>query len=206
MVSIDLRDAYLHVPIHGSFRRFLRFGINGRRFEFLVLPFGFSIAPWLFTMLLKPVLAFVHSHGHPFFGYLDDFLASAPSHSLAAVLGHDLASLFLHLCFLIHPRKSNFLPSQSKQYLGAVFCSVTQVVRPPLDRLSAVQALVRSLGPNQHAPLRFWMSLLGRLTALQALTLWGRLVLRSTQFWINRSRHLPLDALIVLPPSIHLDL
>jgi hypothetical protein len=40
--SIDLRDAYFHVPIHPEDRKFLRFGWRGRLFQFCVLPFGLS--------------------------------------------------------------------------------------------------------------------------------------------------------------------
>jgi hypothetical protein len=38
--SIDLRDAYFHVPIHAAGRKFFRFGWRGRLFQFCVLPFG----------------------------------------------------------------------------------------------------------------------------------------------------------------------
>ena len=51
-VSIDLSDAYLHVPMHRSTRRYLRFAIDGQVFTFRALPFGISIAPWVFTRLM----------------------------------------------------------------------------------------------------------------------------------------------------------
>ena len=48
-VSIDLKDAYFHVPIHVRSRRLLRFAIatnDGLRvFEFRALPFGLTSAP-----------------------------------------------------------------------------------------------------------------------------------------------------------------
>jgi hypothetical protein len=40
--SIDLRDAYFHVPIHAADRKFLRFGWRGCLYQFCVLPFGLS--------------------------------------------------------------------------------------------------------------------------------------------------------------------
>jgi hypothetical protein len=40
--SINLRDAYFHIPIHAADRKFLCFGWRGRLFQFCVLPFSLS--------------------------------------------------------------------------------------------------------------------------------------------------------------------
>ena len=40
MVSIDLKDAYLQIPIHPASHRFLRFTAGGRTWQFRVLCFG----------------------------------------------------------------------------------------------------------------------------------------------------------------------
>ena len=40
--SIDLKDAYFHVPIAKDARKYLQFGWRGRLFQFCVLPFGLS--------------------------------------------------------------------------------------------------------------------------------------------------------------------
>ncbi len=52
-VSIDLQDAYLHVPIRRSSRKYLRFVSEGRCYQFTVLPFGLSTAPRVFTILME---------------------------------------------------------------------------------------------------------------------------------------------------------
>jgi len=38
--SLDLKDAYFHVPICPEHRPFLRFAFQGQAFQFQVLPFG----------------------------------------------------------------------------------------------------------------------------------------------------------------------
>ena len=43
--SIDLSDAYLHVPIHLESRKYLRFAIEGKVFQYRALPFGISLPP-----------------------------------------------------------------------------------------------------------------------------------------------------------------
>jgi len=57
LTSIDLRDAFLHVPIHPSSRRYLQFQWRGKLYQFKVLPFGLSLAPLIFIKVLN------HSYG-----------------------------------------------------------------------------------------------------------------------------------------------
>ena len=47
--SIDLKDAYFHVPIAPHHRQFLQFAFQGHHFHFRVLPFGLSLPPRVFT-------------------------------------------------------------------------------------------------------------------------------------------------------------
>ena len=43
-VSIDLIDAYLHVPIHPQSQKYLRFMFRGQVFRVMVLPFGMALS------------------------------------------------------------------------------------------------------------------------------------------------------------------
>ena len=51
--SIDLTDAYLHIPIHPACQKFLVFQVGNRRFMWLVLPFGLNTAPRVFSDVMK---------------------------------------------------------------------------------------------------------------------------------------------------------
>jgi len=55
-VSIDLKDAYWYVPLKESFKKYLSFAIEGRKYQFRVLPFSLNIAPMVFTRLMKSIL------------------------------------------------------------------------------------------------------------------------------------------------------
>ncbi|KAK7101733.1 hypothetical protein V1264_020070 [Littorina saxatilis] len=52
VTSIDLTDAYFHILIHPSDRKWLRFLWGEKMFQFRALPFGLSLAPWIFTMVV----------------------------------------------------------------------------------------------------------------------------------------------------------
>ena len=56
MITMDLKDAYLSVPIHADHSKYLRFEWESELWEFTCLPFGLSSAPRVFTKVMKPVI------------------------------------------------------------------------------------------------------------------------------------------------------
>ena len=57
MASIDLKEAYLQVPVHPASRHFLRFMFRGTVYQFKALCFGLSTAPQVFIRVMAPVSA-----------------------------------------------------------------------------------------------------------------------------------------------------
>ena len=55
VTSVDFKDAYFHIPIQEQSRKYLRFHVQGRTYQFKALPFGLSTAPMEFTVLAKEV-------------------------------------------------------------------------------------------------------------------------------------------------------
>ena len=76
-VSIDIRDAYLHVPMHQAVRKYLRFVVNKKVYQFTCLPFGLATSPREFTKLLGPVVSLLRQQGVKLHVYLDDWLIGA---------------------------------------------------------------------------------------------------------------------------------
>ena len=73
-VSIDLTDAYLHVPIHHQSRKYLRFVHEDQVYHFSALPFGMSLSPLFFSKLMDVIAAFLRQRAISVFPYLDDWL------------------------------------------------------------------------------------------------------------------------------------
>ena len=72
--KIDLQDAYFHVPIHPSSRKYLRFTFKNKVYQFQVLPLGLNTAPQVFTRLGHMVTGYLHHQGISVIPYLDDWL------------------------------------------------------------------------------------------------------------------------------------
>ena len=84
VTSVDFKDAYFHIPIQEQSRKYLRFHVQGRTYQFKALPFGLSTAPMGFTVLAKEVKLMAIRKGIRIHQYLDDWLVRARSLSDSA--------------------------------------------------------------------------------------------------------------------------
>ena len=74
VTSIDFKDAYFHIPIQEQSRKYLRFHVQGRTYQFKALPFGLSTAPLGFTVVAKEVKLMAIHKGIKIHQYLDDLV------------------------------------------------------------------------------------------------------------------------------------
>ena len=79
MVSLDLQDAYFNIPIFSLHCKYLHFIWKNQRYEFICLPFGYSLAPRVFTKVFKPIILYLRLHGLRIIIFLDDILLVASS-------------------------------------------------------------------------------------------------------------------------------
>ena len=68
-VSIDLKDAYLHIPGHPQSRRFLGFQFMDLTYQYKVLPFGLKDSPWVFTRVVATLVGHLRRLGIRVFYY-----------------------------------------------------------------------------------------------------------------------------------------
>ena len=80
MTTLDLKDAYLSVPIHRDSQKFLQFLWRNKCYAFQGLCFGWNTGPRVFTKLLKPIAACLRKQGVCMILYLDDFLILGSSY------------------------------------------------------------------------------------------------------------------------------
>jgi hypothetical protein len=184
--SIDLSDAYLHVPIHPSSRRFLRIALSTSEvYEFRVLPFGLNTAPRVFTRVATAVAAHLRRRGIRIHVYLDDWLVLDQNRLSLEERIPEILLFVRSLGFLVNEKKSRLYPSQRFEHLGLLFDTSAQMIRPA-DHLvekailagSATDLLV-NLTPRRL------MQVIGLLNALADFVPLGRLRLRPIQFWLR---------------------
>ena len=130
VVSVDLTDAYFHIPIHQRSQKLLRFHVGGRSFQFRALPFGIATAPIEFTRVVKEVKLMLQNMGIRIHQYLDDWLLRAPTQQICMEQSKQLVQFVQELGWVINFKKSELTPTQKFDFLGYRFDLVRGEVLP----------------------------------------------------------------------------
>ena len=179
--KIDLQDAYFHVPIHPSSRKYLRFAFENRVYQFQVLPFGLNTAPQVFTRLGHTVTAYLHRQGISVIPYLDDWLIHQPDRQV--LLRHQaqlLNSLDL-VGFILNQKKSELDLTQDLQFLGIHLRLDLGKALLPESKAWEIVARARHLSSLKVLNYTQVSQILGSLNWASGLIPLGRLYLRPLQ-------------------------
>ena len=169
MVSIDLKDAYLQIPIHPDSRKYLRFVALNQVFQFKALCLGLSMATQVFTWVMAPVSAFLHRLGIPMCRCLDDWLLQASSRPLVLQALETVIHLCQDLGIVINWEKSNLIPSQRVILNSTLFRA-----SPSQPRVEKLCLTVEEFLPCNVQPISLWRKLLGVLSSLTSIVPGGK--------------------------------
>ena len=207
--SIDLSDAYLHIPIHPNSRKYLRFCYKSQVFQFTSLPFGLATAPQVFTMIVKEVKLMALSRGLRVHQYLDDWLIRSQSQEEAQVNTQAVVDLTQSLGWIINQEKSELKPTQVFLFVGYEYHLDSALVKPTQERWLKLQDLILRLKSKHVLTARCLMSLIGLLASTEKMVPEGRLHMRPFQFHLKEHWRYPqsLDSLLPWTEAIaaHLD-
>ena len=145
LFKFDLKSSYHHVEIFPDHRRFLAFSWdfgNGvlKHFQFAVLPFGLSSAPYLFTKLLRPVITSWRCKGIPMENFLDDGLGGGASKMKAKINSLTVHADLLKFGFAVNEEKSIWEPVQIITWLGTVLDTNQGFISVTEQRISKLKA------------------------------------------------------------------
>lgn len=181
MASIDLEDAYFSVQIHNEYTKFLRFFWRNQLYQFLVLPFGYSGAPRLFTKITNPIMAKLHSLGVRTAIYIDDIII-VEDDKLRLQRNVDLViGMLTQLGFKVNFKKSTIVPTQNIQHLGFILSSTQLQLSLPREKCDKIEELCAHALDADHISIRDVTKLIGVLTAAYKATMWGKLFYRDLE-------------------------
>ncbi len=183
--SIDLSDAYFHIPIYPKHRKYLRFCFLGVVYQFRALPFGLSSAPWIFTKVMSEIRGMVHPLGILLLMYLDDWLVQTLNLKQGIQHSNFMVLLCQKLGLLINHQKSELYPTQRFQFIGALFDLILNRVYPKQVNLTKLQLLIHFFLSSTSATAKKWTSLLGLMASQYRFIKWGRLRMREIQWHLH---------------------
>ena len=203
MVSMDMSDAYFHIPIHQSSRKYLRFTFNLRTFQFKALCFGLTTAPQVFTRVLAPLAKIVHLAGFQILLYLDDWLVIGRSREEVLRAKEFVMTLAQELGILINLEKSSLVPTQVINYLGMTIDTDRFWVSPTEKRTDSARQILERFLASEGQQAKAWQSLLGHLSSLEKFIPGSRLRMRPLQFFLNKTWDRESQStLIPVPPDL----
>jgi hypothetical protein len=199
-VSLDLLDAYFHIPMHPDYQHFLRLSHEGKVYQFRALPFGLASAPLIFTTVVKAFVAPFHALGLKLHFYLDDWLLTC---QCRVTLRRQLTLLLWRVRqagWVVNEDKSELDPSQDFVFVGVRFRTAEGLMSPPQDRI-----LVRQWRRRTSVSAREFLQLLGLLNSVADQVPSGRLHMRPLQLLLLsqwRPHSDPLDRSVRVPGDL----
>ena len=133
-------------------RKYLRFHVQGKTYQFKALPFGLSTAPLEFTVVTKEVKLMTLQKGIRIHQYLDDWLVRARCNQTCLQHTQTLVALCQDLGWLVNMDKSKLEPKKVFDFVGYQFDLKEGKVRLILDRWRTQTTNLPSLAT--HVPHR----------------------------------------------------
>ena len=182
-LSMDLKDAYLHVAVFPPHRKYLRFCIMGNHYQVRAMPFGLAVAPRIFTKLMAVIGSYLRAREIQIYMYLDDWLIKNQNREILVSQSRMVLQLIERLGLIVNHAKSHLVPSQVIQYLGAVFNLQEGMIYPTLERCTKIQEEIRLLMSQTHQTAQLFLHVLGLMASCIDLTPLARLHMRPIQFY-----------------------
>lgn len=190
MAVLDLKDAYLMVPVAKNHRKYLRFSFLGVIYEFKCLPFGLCTAPFTFTKLLKPVIQTLRTQGITLVVYLDDILIIASSKDECNTHLSIVQKLLESLGFIISGDKSQVKPTQRCTYLGFIIDSSKFRVELTDKKRNSISQLIARFFTADDCTIEELAQLNGTLVAACPAIRYGWLYTKR----LEREKYLALES------------
>ena len=205
VMSIHFKDAYFHIPIQNQSRKYLRFHVQDKTYQFKALPYGLSSAPLEFTVVAKEVKLMASQWGIRLHQYLDNWLVWVKSHQTCLQHTQTLVTLCQDPRWLVNLEKSELDPKQVFDIVTYQFGLKEGKVRPTQDPWQTLRTKIRDLLAGPTCPVRQLMSLIGLLTATEKQVHLGRLHMRPIQWHLKQNWRVPesLEKVIPVPRSLH---
>lgn len=143
----------------------MRFQFDQRYFEFTCLPFGLSVAPLIFTKIMKPIVSNLRKRGYLSVLYLDDFLLFRNSYSACQDNVKETWKLLKKLGFIINEKKSRITQSQRCKFLGFYFDSVRWTVELTKEKKESIREKSTQLKSRNSVKIRVFAQFLGTLVS-----------------------------------------
>jgi hypothetical protein len=201
MTSIDLTDAFLHVLVHETSKRYLRFHWNNNTYQFRTIPFGLSLSPMVFTKILKPVLKWARRSGIMISAYLDDLLVIGKTAAITMTNTMKVIQKLTKVGFLVNHKKSQLTPSTIIQHLGFMINTEKMTLTVPASKIRDIRRAAQKLLHQSSVKLTALTSFIGKALATSLAVFPARLHTRQLIQQANKLKHSNETSIVLTGPA-----
>ncbi|KAL0195070.1 hypothetical protein M9458_008642, partial [Cirrhinus mrigala] len=163
--TVDLQDAYFHIPIHKDHKKYLRFYFQGNAYEYNVLPFGLSLAPRTFTKCMDAALIPLRRQGLRIANYLDNWVICSPTEQQARSNTKVVLAHLQKLGLTLNSKKSCLTPTRVVTYLGLTLNSSIMRASLTPQRQSVLKECLSEFLKKEQVTVMLGRRLLGLMAA-----------------------------------------
>ena len=166
MFSFDLKSGYHHIDVAQKHRKYLGFSWEGNVYRFVVLPFGLSSAPYVFTKMMHPLVRLWRSKGLKAVVYLADGICALQNEIEARTASNWVKDTLMKAGWVYNETKSVWAPTRRLQWLGFDLDLGQGCISVPAKKVESLKTnLVLALKqPNLRA--KFIASLVGKIISM----------------------------------------
>lgn len=210
MATLDLKEAYLLIPIDIASRKYLRFQYivpNSNEtitLEFNSMPYGLAISPRCFTKIIREVVAYLRGRGFKSVCYLDDLFCIGSSYDECLRNVKETVALLECLGFVVNYEKSNLHPQKTCKFLGFIYDTTKMTLSLPIDKRNKIALLVQKFSRLPFVTIRDFSQLIGVLVSACPAVRYGWLYTKvlERQKYLFLQQHSSYDIKVRLPNII----
>lgn len=184
MITTDVAKAYYQVPLHKDSQGYCAWRHDGKWIKPTILVFGLSVAPFIFTKIMRVLLKFHRSLGISGTNCIDDNLWSAPKEEIREV--RDIVKIVFGKVGWRFNEKCVFEPNTTVLYNGMWVDSKRFEIRATDEKIEAVRKIAWKMWylarDGKEVTLNDMQVLTGRLQslrlALEGVAVWTRGIYR----------------------------
>jgi ribonuclease HI len=188
LASLDLKDAYFHVPVQPVYRPYLRFELLGKVYQFKFLPFGLFNRP-------KGLHQNIGSNHGSTASKRDSHLSLSRRLPCGSNVQRSIRDLrvtqevLMDAGFLINLKKSYLTPTQKLKFLGLELdTNLATAVLPENRALDLARCCQTFMRVGQYQSVKTFLRLLGLMAATWLAVPHARLHMRPIQWFLNSHR------------------
>jgi hypothetical protein len=162
--KMDLKDAYVVVPIHQDSRRYLSFRHKGTIYRYKTLPFGMAVSPRIFSKMMRHAMTPLRKMGIRLVYYLDDICILAKTKQQMDQQTQLVMNHLQQLGFIINHTKSDLTPKKIQEFLGFQFNTTNMTIQVPVKKMKKLATTINQATKTKSC--RWIAGLLGKITSM----------------------------------------